>query len=379
MKVLITDAHLRKAFDIINLFKKNYKDLRLLLAADRHVALLSLIYGQKVYKLSSDNCKRFGADLGDILRRYRTEAVVYLPVEERTTVCFYEFIRDQSPPNLKYLLPEESMFHLARDKVKFHAFCAGNHFPTPRAYSPEDLPLLKKEHRPLILKPASGSGGEGIRRMLTAEETKGLGLSDFSNHLVQDLLENSRHVEGAFFLFDKGRCVRYYSHLRLRTHPADGGVTVFSASGNNPVIRQIGVDVLSKMNWSGLAMIEFLKDYGTGEYKIIELNPRTWGSILLSEFAGARFLINYVYICTGRSLMPSQPLQEKKFIRWIIPFDLLNYLKAKGRIPHFWSFDTGNTCYIGFSYSTWIRSVSFLAFLFLSPENIRKLKKKTWG
>ena len=132
------------------------------------------------------------------------------------------------------------------------------------------------------------------------------------------------------------------------------------------------------MNWSGLAMIEFLYDRKTDSFKIIEVNPRVWGSIMLSEFCESNMIENYIRLSVGCNLIESTAKQGK-FIRWLFPWDVLLFLKRKGKISNFWEFNLKNTCYINFSYAPWCRGFLFLIFNIISFDNIKKFFKKTFG
>ena len=84
-------------------------------------------------------------------------------------------------------------------------------------------------------------------------------------YLLQEMLQNPLNVEGAFFLFNNGEPVSYYGHKRLRTYPVKAGVTVYSKISYNNVIEKAGINLLKKLNWHGLAMVEFLFDPKSGE------------------------------------------------------------------------------------------------------------------
>lgn len=129
------------------------------------------------------------------------------------------------------------------------------------------------------------------------------------------------------------------------------------------------------MRWRGLAMIEFLYDSISNDYKIIELNPRLWGSLLLAEFCGSQMLENYCLGALGEPLQKSH-IQKESYLRWFFPWELLVYLQQKGKIRDFWSFDKRHTCYVNFTYGSLGRSLLFLVYNMASPEKIRRLLRK---
>ena len=182
-------------------------------------------------------------------------------------------------------------------------------------------------------------------------------------------------MEAALFLCKEGEIVSYYSHKRIRTSPKKGGVTVFSKCTVNEDILGIGKSVLKKLNWSGFAMIEFMYDSETKSYKIIELNPRIWGSIMLSEYCGANFIQSYIDLCLGKVV--SAPLiNENTYIRWPFPYDLIDYIRGGFKLDFFWKLNRHNTCFINFSYSTKLRSIIFLITQVFSFKNLKKIINK---
>src|SRR5262249_46299819 len=138
--------------------------------------------------------------------------------------------------------------------------------------------------------------------------------TDPDKFIVQQRIDNV-HVEGAFFLANHGEVVSYYGHKRIRVFPETGGVTVYSEYHHNERLKEIGSALLKKLNWHGMAMVEFLFDPSVNDYKIIELNPRLWGSFLLSEFAQTGFTENYCNICLQQPAKAFVPKQATK-IRW---------------------------------------------------------------
>ena len=122
-------------------------------------------------------------------------------------------------------------------------------------------------------------------------------------------------------------------------------------------------------------MIEFLLDPRDGKFKLIEINPRLWGSFLLSEFANTGFLSNYVRLALNEPTKEYSPCPNVA-IRWLFPFDILNYLSLKGKLKDFWSLSTQDTCYIGFTYSSWKRSLMFLFFSLFDTHSLNKFYHK---
>ena len=373
MKIILTDLDLRKSFDVFHILKSKGYEIIGFSCENRFTrAVLSLIYGQKIFSLTKDDDFHLG-----ITKVLKEEQAIYFPLEEDTTLCFYQALKSKKLPNIISLLPDEETFHLARDKKHFSQFCLNNNLPVPMEYDYNSLIEHKDLPSNLIIKPKIGSGSMGIKFIDTYDELLNNKDLDYEKFLIQERLENSRDIRGAFFLFDKGKQISYYGHKRIRTYPDEGGVTVYSKCEMNDTLKELGTNLLEKLQWSGVAMVEFLYDTSTKSYKIIEVNPRAWGSIMLSEFCGSKMLDNYINASLEKELIP-QDINEETYIRWFFPWDLLSYIQRKGDIKDFWKFDTKKCCYINFSYAPWYAGIAYTLFNLLNPQKIKKFFQKVF-
>jgi predicted ATP-grasp superfamily ATP-dependent carboligase len=190
-------------------------------------------------------------------------------------------------------------------------------------------------------------------------------------YFLQYFIGNGVNVIGGFYLMNKGVLQSFYSHQRIRTYPPAGGVSVFSKTIDNQRIKEIGADLLHKLNWSGWAMVEFMYDEETDEYIVIEINPRAWGSILLSEINQSCFIQKYIQLARGEEIQQCS-INYDTYIRWLIPWDIIFYIKNPGKIKQFWRLNSKKTAYIGFTYSNIFKSLLFILY---STLNIKHLKK----
>jgi len=358
LAVLITDVHLRKAFDIFNIIRR-HKEYNIVLAAPFATVLLSLLYNRKVYKLRTESDHTFTEDL--LLIAKRTGNITYLPVEEKTTLRFYAFLKGTDHHTFSYLLPSIDQFQLAANKLKLNVFCLENNIPAPAIFSFSEARALDPII-PLVIKPKHGSGSKGIVYIATKEELKDVVIDNEPEYIIQEKIGHDNKVEGAFVLCKDGEVIDFYSHLRLRTYPVKGGVTVYSVTQNNISLLEVARPLARKLKWNGVMMVEYIFDVKTGTYKIIEINPRLWGSFLLGEFPGFALLNNYIRLTNGLPVKEAFNSKEKKFIRWMFPYDLMNYIKTGGKVKNFWSFNK-QTCYIGFTYANLLAAICFIVLL----------------
>lgn len=369
MKIFLTDISNRKTFDVFNCLKQyNYE---FILTDHKQIYANRIIYNHRINILRKNNINNFCKDIQVIQKSVNDKRIIYIPIEEDTTLLFYKYIKIFGKGKFVFALPNRETFNLSRDKILLNRFCSSNGIPCPKEYCYEEL---KNKFKKVVVKPRLGSGSNGLLFINKKKELELIKNVD-RTYLVQEKLNNTRSVEGAFFLFKKGKYIDYYGHKRIRTYPIDAGVTVYSKISYNEQVKQIGTRLLQELNWHGIAMIEFLFDPVANQYKVIEINPRLWGSILLSEYANTGFLKNYINISLNKQTKLKKP-RKNVFIRWFFPFDLINYIKNRKKLSNFWRISKYNTCYIGFTYSNLFRSLIYLLFSIVDIEKIYKFKNK---
>lgn len=380
MKIIVTDADSRKAYDIINILKTVYKCDLILFASGGNRFPLPLIYGQKVHKLRSDDREEFIKDLNCALDEEKEGKFCYMAVSEKSTLQLYGYLEgaEKYSDAITVLLPELEMFQLARNKKRFQEYCEARDLPVPKSYNKTVIQDLQKEFRPVIAKLNIGTGSVGMKYVEKKDQLYLLEDIDHEEYLVQEKIESDRKIYGAFYLCKDGEVVSYHGHRRIRTFPEKGGVTVYSKANYDPEIRDAGAELLKRLNWNGFAMIEFMYDERDENWKIIELNPRLWGSVMLSEFCNASLLGNYIRLCGGK-----EPIQEEvnpnRYIRWIFPFDLLNMLKGNIGISDFFRLNKQNTCYINFTYGKWYSNILFQLFFTFNIRSVKRYFKKVFS
>ncbi len=97
---------------------------------------------------------------------------------------------------------------------------------------------------------------------------------------------------GQMLLMQNGKATLRFQHQRLREYPASGGFSTFCES--IPITKHVAQmkkseKLLSAIGWEGPAMVEYRYDEATGNYWLMEVNGRFWGSLLLASQCGAHF------------------------------------------------------------------------------------------
>jgi hypothetical protein len=87
--------------------------------------------------------------------------------------------------------------------------------------------------------------------------------------------------------------------------------------------------MLDALNWHGVAMVEFRRDDRDGEYKLMEVNPKFWGSLDLALAAGADFPGDLCHMALGRALPFTDHYRRGLRFHWP--------LSGQGDLFHLWT------------------------------------------
>ena len=105
--------------------------------------------------------------------------------------------------------------------------------------------------------------------------------------VVQEFITGEGY--GFFALFNHGKPRAVFMHKRVREAVSSGGPSTCAESVYEPKLLDYGLRILKALKWHGVAMVEFKKDSTDGEFKLMEINPKFWGSLDLSIACGVDF------------------------------------------------------------------------------------------
>jgi predicted ATP-grasp superfamily ATP-dependent carboligase len=148
-----------------------------------------------------------------------------------------------------------------------------------------------------------------------------------TNILFQEYLTGGGY--GFFGLYDKGVFKQGFAHKRIREFPISGGASACAKSIEEEELTILGRRILEAVNWHGLAMVEFKKDKA-GQLRLLEVNPKLWGSFDLSVAAGVPFAEKWVQLAMNQPIEPHQDYEKGIQFSWLM----------EGDVQHGWQ--TGN-------------------------------------
>jgi len=282
-------------------------------------------------------------------------------------------------------VPDYETLMRAKDKAKAYAYALKNDIPCPKTYfisSLDDVRRLGREIEfPVVIKPKDSSGSRGIvyvkdKRALYNEYLRVHRRYQFP--LVQEYIPPGGMAYGVFALLNSDSEVRaIFAHKRIREFPISGGPSTLRKSVWRPDLVEMGLKLLKSMGWYGVAMVEFKEDPRDGIVKLMEVNPRFWGSLELSIFSGVDFpYLLYRMVMDGDvGSVTSYKVGVK--CRWLLPGDILHFLTNPKRFtmkPGFLNFFDRNTKYDLLSFTDPGPTIGFFVSFFWNLFNIRKWK-----
>lgn len=288
---------------------------------------------------AKDDVDRFGRVLTSHLKALQARAPgaprpVLLPMEDET----FQYVIENAETLRSladFILPDRESFSACMDKGATMALAARLDVPHPStevAGSASELMacIERRAGAEYVVKPLHGSGSRGVRynpkfQPLDAEAFVG----QFGAALVQERIAPDGDAIGVSFLFDReGRPVAHFCHKRLRQFPNNGGPSTDRIGIENDDLVQMSMTLLSALNWKGVAMVEWKTDPGGLKPKLLEINPRFWGSLELAIRSGVDFPVLYARAAAGEDPGSIEPKLGVR-CRWLIPGDILRWLTAR--------------------------------------------------
>jgi hypothetical protein len=115
-----------------------------------------------------------------------------------------------------------------------------------------------------------------------------------------------------------GEIKAYWMGEKIREHPIRFGTATFAKSMNaEPCLTQ-SRKLLKALNYTGVCEVEYLRDPGDGQYKLIEINARTWLWVGLARACGVDFAkMAYAYV---NGMAQPYPETYETGVCWINPW-----------------------------------------------------------
>ncbi len=259
---------------------------------------------------------------------------VLLPMEE-DSLRYVVQEREALRIHADFLAPEPDALAVCLDKGATMALAARLGIPHPRTEVAESATALLEitadfAGSEFVVKPLRGSGSRGVRYNPSFDpETAEAYWKGYGPALVQDRIAAEGDAIGVSLLFGAdGACLAHFCHKRLQQYPNSGGPSTDRVGINDPDLLEKSLTLMRALKWKGIAMVEWKIDPRDATAKLMEINPRFWGSLELAVRSGVNFPVLYAQAAAGQPTTYAHPLKAVR-CRWLVPGDILRWITAR--------------------------------------------------
>ena len=203
--------------------------------------------------------------------------------------------------------------------------------PIPDSYFPdtkeEILELGQKIQFPVVLKPAimykfHGATGQkvyfcGNIDELVTNYDKILGIIPPEEVIVQQFLTGgAKNLFSYGSFFAGGESYGSFLANRIRQKPMDFGIsTCFAHTIIDPHMEKMAENFLKQIDYFGMSEVEFMYDEASGEYRLLEINPRAWKWHSIANKLGINLLGMMLDYLEGNTVVKKH--NDKANVAWV--------------------------------------------------------------
>lgn len=234
--------------------------------------------------------------LEEVVRRHQVEGEEYVLMPFHKESFLISQHRARFEPLIKFALPTIDQVVQVDDKGTLARLCQQRGVPIPQTAvvdSREEFVAAAADFPyPAFVKVPRSAAAVGVKKvddpaaataafdMFTQRYSLALG----SLPLLQQGVPGDDYC--TTFLFDHGQNRASMTYHNLLTYPLKSGTGVMRETVDAPAMTRIGEQLLSSLNWHGVAEVDFRWDGKSETPLLIEVNPRFWGGLTQSVASG---------------------------------------------------------------------------------------------
>jgi predicted ATP-grasp superfamily ATP-dependent carboligase len=230
--------------------------------------------------------------------------------------------------NFLYNLPSNETIEKLNNKEDLYHLAKKYNYAVPKTYSPNGISTVEKIGQkidyPCIIKMKYGYYYQdtGFKVIKIHSEDKLIKIyyklaKNMNDIMIQEIIPGNADQQYSLYSYisEDSSTLASMTSRKLRQLPIEFGVGTLVETIDEPIIQEIGLSFLKKINYQGLSEIEFKKDSRDNQYKIIEVNTRPWIQINLARRCGVDFcLLSYMDVI-GKRVSTDENL--KSGVKWL--------------------------------------------------------------
>jgi|SRR5580658_3444848 D-aspartate ligase len=280
----------------------------------------------------------------EIGRRLGLDGWVLYPTRDETVAAFARH-RSELSATFRVPTPHLETIKWAWDKRNTYRLATELGIPTPRTWYPQNVEDLEQVtvDPPFAIKPAIKehffyahkakawrANNRVELRELFLKAARQVGPGEV---MVQDLIPGDGRYQFAYCAFFKdGRAIGSMTVRRRRQHPLEfGRSSTFVETVELPVLEELSERFLKAIGYYGLVELEYKLDSRDGQYRLLDVNGRTWGYHSLGPGAGVDFPYLLFADQVGECAEPCRAMAGVRWIRLMtdVPTNAIEILKGR--------------------------------------------------
>jgi predicted ATP-grasp superfamily ATP-dependent carboligase len=297
----------------------------------------------------------------DILNVIKHEEIDVLLPFTHSTVLPVSYYRDELVKHTSLPIIDYSTLRYAHDKLETLKLAQSLGISTPVTFHPksnDELRALKPYiPYPCLVKARQGCGigttiqfAQDFQHLVAGYETihnqeSNPPINAYALPMIQEYVPGQ--IYDAVFLYGNGSCKAALAQERFITYPIQGGPGAVNQTTHDPELLALGQRLLDALGWHGPAQVEFKLDPRDGEYKLMEINPKFWGTLPLAMVAGIDFAEMACDLAYNGDVHSKFDYRVGVTYRWLFPNELYVLVQdpTLRRIGQFFQFWRPNTHY----------------------------------
>ncbi len=266
------------------------------IAADIVPDCPALFAADDAFILPRNDDPRFADAFARLCRRLRIGLVV--PTRDGELHSLAALAPALGALGTKVLVASAATLDLCSDKREFNRFCLDHGFAIARLHATDCLPPF-----PVFVRPATGAGGKGARRIDGVSAWEALGNAR-ENLVVQDVIEAPEYTIDVLLDFN-GQPLQAVPRLRLAVRNGEAYKSRVDALDD---LATMALDLCAKLGCIGHNVVQAFYRPENGP-KFIEVNPRFGGASNLSIVAGLDSPARIIQLLAGEDEEARRPRQ----------------------------------------------------------------------
>ena len=228
-------------------------------------------------------------------------------------------------------VPSWDTIQFLYDKRLTHRLASERAVPVPTTYNPKDIDELLSLDLdfPLVIKPTISKHFMAAtkkkafradnRNELASLYQKTAEIVDPSEILVQELIPGRAESLYSYVgFFQNGVPLAGLSARRRRQHPMEfGRASTYVETANLPELERLATQLLTGIEYTGLAEVEFMYDIKDGRFEFLEVNPRIWGWHTIAIRAGLDLPYLAYAHAAGKEVVAGSARENVKWVRLV--------------------------------------------------------------